>query len=365
MTTRKAALIECGQQPPTDVAPVYRPFLRFLVLALLLGTLLASVRILQIGLSRDMVTWAVLDADRVSDDQQFTRDGRYLIRVSRDRFIPSNDPVRAEVWATGHWERPIRTIPRVQRLCGSTRDGRRLLTLGIGATAKIWDTRTWKITQQIALDAVEAGESPAAALSPDGAWLASVSPKTSELTVRNTATWKVVTRLRPAYSVKGFSPDGSLLGYHAERKSGSRRLSFVRPTSGHHVFRVTADQMAFTPDGRYVAGEGGDGVVAVWDALSGKQVKRIDTGCWAPFGLSIARSGQLLGIANERGAKVFDFGTGRLLATCDTKEDYRHVALSPDGTLLVGAHHAGFEVWRLAPHSELSVRALFRRGGAR
>jgi WD40 repeat protein len=140
------------------------------------------------------------------------------------------------------------------------------------------------------------------AVSPDGSLaLARRSGAASELVLWDLAKWKVVHRLkghRVALRAAGFSPDGKrivscspwpdpmILIWDVE----SGQLLHNMQNVGNNLYDVT-----FSADGRYVFSCGeDDGSVRMWDAETGKEVKRFKGHRWIVSGLIVSPDGRYL-----------------------------------------------------------------------
>jgi len=59
--------------------------------------------------------------------------------------------------------------------------------------------------------------------------------------------------------------------------------------------------VSFSPDGRFLASGGEDGVVRMWDIESGREVRRMEHGEWVS-GVSFSPDGRFLASGGEDGA---------------------------------------------------------------
>jgi RNA polymerase sigma factor (sigma-70 family) len=97
--------------------------------------------------------------------------------------------------------------------------------------------------------------------------------------------------------------------------------------------------VAFSPDAKLVATGGTDGLVKMWDAASGKEVRAfrgdgepIFSIAFAPDGKRLAASG--MGKAKGPRGWLWEVSTGKLLTQVDADGAINSIAFSPDGKLL-------------------------------
>jgi WD40 repeat protein len=171
----------------------------------------------------------------------------------------------------------------------------------------------------------------------------------------------------------GFSPDGKRLLF-ADRDRKALHLLDLEKGEVDRVLQheATVFAGAFSPDGKYVTGGGYDKKDAVyfarlWDAESGKEVRRFQFGNRGIRSLAFSRDGSVLAIGADSGkppeVKLFDVGTARELLTIPFPgtSSIKSLAFSPDGKALAAS---GRDATRLFDTATGKERVKIDRGQA-
>jgi WD40 repeat protein/predicted Zn-dependent protease len=221
---------------------------------------------------------------------------------------------------------------------------------------KVWDARTG---QQLLDLRGHTGRVSGVAFSPDGKRLASGSMVldlqkqrmvSGELKVWDAQTGGPLLTLRgltgPVCSV-AFSPDGKRLA----GGSGDARVQVWDAQTGQQVLDLQGHtnsvwSVCFSPDGARLATGSNDGTVKVWDRHSGQQLRTFHTGfvtsvAFSPDGARLATG------SYDHTLKVWDARTGQQLFTLQGHaKEVSSVAFSPDGTRLAsGSWDTTVKVW--------------------
>jgi WD40 repeat protein len=247
----------------------------------------------------------------------FTGDGRRLATAAQDRAVVLDPRSGRELLALPGGEALVREV-------GISRDGGQIAahvySLPSPSLVKVWDAHT----RHELLSVADAQSGPA--LSPDGERLAVMKQKGEEEDFRVVPeVWDVGGRCR--------------------------LLTLDRPEG------TTPFRLAFSADGKHLAGWGPDDVIAVWDAHTGRLVRRIEEGhpgevadvCFSPDGQRLAtasRTRPRSPLHHPGEVRVWDVETGReMLALRDHPGDVSCVAFSADGLRLASGSYKTVKVW--------------------
>ncbi len=239
----------------------------------------------------------------------FSPDGGAVASVSgtllRESGVYGARPGELAVWGTdkGDTRKKIDAHLGVVYAVAFSRDGRRLVTGGEDRLVKVWRADT--LAEERSLYGFT---SPilAATVSPDGARVAAAGGSSRTL-----------------------NPGGEL-----------RMWDLLPPRPALEVKSQTYyNTAAFSPDGRLIGGCGGEGVVRLWDAATGAEVRALTGLKPNVYDLAFSRDGLRVVAAGQSGqVAVWETAAGRLVHTVGGKEYLIRSAVSPDGrTVATGA----------------------------
>ncbi len=274
-------------------------------------------------------------------------------------------------------------------------DGKLLATASKDRTVRLWDAATGKEVRALKGHTADVYSS---AFSPGGKLLASAS---EDKTIRlwDVASGKALHVLSghggDVYGL-AFSPDGKVLAssggdsdvrlWDVASGKGLRALK----GHGHRVCTV-----AFSPDGRWLASAGSQpgggagptgppgGDVKVWDVVAGREALTLSTGGKGVVTVAFSPDGKrVAGSCLDRTVRLWELATGReVLALPGHTLDIYALAFSPDGRRLAsgsGAWNAdqagevkvwdlpaGREVLSFRPHTTPTWSVAFSRDGTR
>lgn len=144
-----------------------------------------------------------------------------------------------------------------------------------------------------------------------------------------------------------FSPDGKVLAVaRGDSRDASENTVELWSVSTGREFRtlegrgVSVENVAFSRDGKLLAGGGRDGVVRLWDVSSGASVGVIRAGANGVSSVAFSPRVRMLASADgTRMIKLWDVPSGRQIGrlTGEANESISQVVFSPDGQTLASA----------------------------
>ena len=136
----------------------------------------------------------------------------------------------------------------------------------------------------------------------------------------------------------------------ADEEAGGRLGRQTREADRSVSAAKGATSLAFSRDGKRLAGAPGDGAVRVWDAVTGKEERRLE-GEPGEFACpAFSPDGARIAVPLENGPiKVWDLASGREEHSLKADEgaSYQNVVFSPDGKRLAAAGFHDLAAWDL------------------
>jgi WD40 repeat protein len=231
-------------------------------------------------------------------------------------------------------------------------DGKTIASSGeADQTVKLWDVGSGKLNRTLAADKREAYS---IAFSPDGKFLAA-GYYASAAILWNVTTGKIERTFSESASVKSvaFSTDGKLLAAGSSDSQGQGVIHVWNVADGKPRRTLTGHQdlmmsVAFGPDSRQIAGCSRDGVIRLWNILTGDVLHE-----WKGSNLAVAFSpdGQFLAGANrDKTIALWNEDDGALLHSLRGQDNAVNcVAFSPDGkTMANGSNDHTVKLWDIA-----------------
>ena len=140
-----------------------------------------------------------------------------------------------------------------------------------------------------------------------------------------------------------FSKDGSRLAIAEGEPGRSGAIRLLDYSTGHVIFTLDQEKdeclaVAYSPDGKLVAGGTPDGTVRIWNADDGKLVTTLKEQSGWITGIAFSPNGKFLAASSaDRSAHIWTGDPWKSLARIpeNSAGPVNAVAFSPDGTLLI------------------------------
>jgi WD40 repeat protein len=218
-------------------------------------------------------------ADTSISSMMFSPEGHILASVEPDFAPPADGTVRLWNTATG---KLIRSVENNVDAIAFSPNGKLLATGDGNGAIQLWSANTGQLTSTIQSADPKSGGVQDLAFSPNGKFLASDEANNENIRLWNTATgrlaraWSAGNASSSSLSVITFSPDSATLA-SGEASAGST-IRLWDTTTGRLIKTLPITdsgglgEIYFSPDGKRLASVDGDGIVELWDALSGMEI---------------------------------------------------------------------------------------------
>ena len=304
----------------------------------------------------------------------FSRDGRFLASGCDDRTV--------RVWETGAWQQVSALVGHtgIVRFVDFGSEGGQVLsaTMGYQATSRLWDRESGEQLAEFSADFQGTDSSTTVtaqlAFSPDGARVASLALDKRTIYVWSTETNERLFELRGHPRVVQcltYSPDGRYIA--SAGLDGVVRLwdmetgTAAAALEGHEPLEKEfgnggVGHLAFSADGSLLASAGGDEVVRVWDV--GKKALRNEFRGHDGSVQQVAISGDRKWVAsasNDETVRLWPLGaTGEQSVLKGHSDWVRTIAFSPDDTRLASSGDDGtVRIWGVNSGRAIAVFQQF------
>jgi WD40 repeat protein len=276
----------------------------------------------------------------------FSPDGHWLATTGSDKT--------ARIWDTTA-RKPHSSFPHSAGAIMFTADGSWFLACD-AQMAYIRDTATGRLSRRVLEH--KSGNAYAAALTPDGRWLATPGRSYGNACIWDTATGRKLKTMSPTtrtdilavtWRVEGlaFSPDSSRLA-----TVGSDKAARIWDTAtGRPILTLAHEsavvKVAFSPDGRWLATASRDKTARIWDTATGRPALKIPHRK-AVSAVAFSPDSRWLATASrDKTARIWDTATGKILTELTHDTPVCAVAFNSDGDRLATASRTSAQIWAL------------------
>jgi WD40 repeat protein len=247
-------------------------------------------------------------------------------------------------------------------------DSNSLAMAGFGGPVRVWEMdsgRHWSLDE--GGDVEDGGhrstQSRVTSFSPDGRVLA-VGNSSGEVAIRDVASRRKIASFRdgaePILSM-AWSPDARTLAWSKGGKIRSWKFG-SGPVSTFAHWDSPSVKLTYSPDGRLIAGGGGDGMVRIWDLATGRERLSVRSHAHGIGGLAFTVDSRTVIACSVSGpSRLWDATSGeerrltgdafRSSAVAYSRDGGRLAFADRDGTIRIRDVTTGQEVGRFTGHS--------------
>jgi len=119
---------------------------------------------------------------------------------------------------------------------------------------------------------------------------------------------------------------------------------------------MSAAPVSFSPNSRILAGESAEGVVGLWDVVTGAELHTLK-GSHSIFAIAFSRDGKMLatgGFFDD--VRIWNVITGEPIAVLKNSTSVQALCFSPDGKLLAtDGDHGTIKLWDVLTHNQMQI----------
>ena len=294
-----------------------------------------------------MIGWLRVKGVEIDANAVFSPNGALLAVGSQEEPL--------QVWDVAA-RRLITTLPATDSSAVAFSPDGATLAIGDGASVKLWDTASLRLTATVHIAGAVAIAS--VAFSPGGATLAVTTTHGGPVQLLDVASRRVVAVLPAVADTETatveFSPNGAILAVNSssiELDSTLKGPATTQLWNAHdgqllatlaEPAGIWAGSMAFSSDGSVLATGVNQGSVQLWDIAAAVPSATIDAGDSVVSAVAFSPDGTTLAVAGVGGTQLRDVPAGKLIKTLPAATA---VAFSPDGKILAIGAAAGTQLW--------------------